>query len=454
MKKSITVALVALAGGLYASTDADVFPHCQKWGFRAEQAPVEAFDPTDISEIMHGPWLTMPREDSMRVTWISRSISGGGIAYREKGTEAWRGLWDVKYGLIDASTDVHSVELTGLKPGTEYEYCVVAANCEKGYGYLGVYTNKTVATFRTLDPKRTNYRVFLTSDSHGCANMNFEFMYAKTGAAEADCYFFLGDIVNDGVYNDIRFYITKGFLDDITRLWGRSKPSVFMRGNHDLNGRDHYKWGQYFPQSDGKTYQAFRQGPALFVALDTMYDCNTPQAQGRQHVAYLREQADWLKGLKRTEMWKGASFRIVMGHIAPWPILSEAKNINAAFSDVLADETPEGRIHALVTGHEHTYYRLNPNGKVLRLSNKYGDVDLKTYPKKWYKASAIPARFPYVNLILHAHEAMTVDVSPEKLVFKSHRWHKAAGGLYDAFELLPDGTVNEILPDIVEVPVK
>lgn len=102
MKKSVTVALVALAGGLYASTDADVFPHCQKWGFRAEQAPVEAFDPTDISEIMHGPWLTMPREDSMRVTWISRSISGGGIAYREKGTDArnlveriWDGMLDL-----------------------------------------------------------------------------------------------------------------------------------------------------------------------------------------------------------------------------------------------------------------------------------------------------------------------------------------------------------------------
>ena len=27
-----------------------------------------------------------------------------------------------------------------------------------------------------------------------------------------------------------------------------------------------------------------------------------------------------------------------------------------------------------------------------------------------------------------------------------------AGGLYDAFELLPDGTVKEVLPDIVEVP--
>ena len=435
------------------AAEAEVFPSRQVWQYAPVERPVEGFDPIDISETLHGPWLTMPREDSMRVTWIGRSICGGGVEYREKGAEEWMTAWDIRSGLIDCSRDLHSVELKGLKPGAAYEYRLCAVNGEGMSAYTQVYHNPTVRTFRTLDPGRSAYRVFLASDTHGCANMNFAHMYAKSGAKDADFYFFLGDIVNDGVYNDIRFYVTRGFLDEVSRLWGGERPTVFMRGNHDLNGQDAYKWSEYFPQSDGKTYQAFRQGPALFVALDTMNRSRVP-AQNAQHAAYLKEQADWIRGLRNTTMWRAAKFRIVMGHICPWPDLGSSKLTGPAFTEVFSDETPEGRIHALVTGHQHQYYRLNPNSKVLHVANGHGDFNLKKYPSSRYCAKSIPERFPFVNLILNAHEAMTVDVTAEKLTFRSHRWYMEQGGYYDAFELYPDGMVKEILADSVEVPVK
>ena len=53
----------------------------------------------------------------------------------------------------------------------------------------------------------------------------------------------------------------------------------------------------------------------------------------------------------------------------------------------------------------------------------------------------IPDNVPYTNVSLHLVEGMTLDVSADKLVFKSHRWSKPEGGLYDEFTILPDGKV-------------
>ena len=42
------------------------------------------------------------------------------------------------------------------------------------------------------------------------------------------------------MYLDCRYWLTFGFLDDVTRKWGKYKPSVFIRGNHDIGeGRPH-----------------------------------------------------------------------------------------------------------------------------------------------------------------------------------------------------------------------
>ena len=48
---------------------------------------------------------------------------------------------------------------------------------------------------------------------------------------------------------------------------------------------------------------------------------------------------------------------------------------------------------------------------------------------------------------------MTIDVSPEKLVFKSHNYRTPDGGLFDAFELHPDGTIKDLVETTVfQVP--
>ena len=40
---------------------------------------------------------------------------------------------------------------------------------------------------------------------------------------------------------------------------------------------------------------------------------------------------------------------------------------------------------------------------------------------------------------------MTLDVSPARLVFRSHRFDRPGRGFYDAFEITADGQVNDLV---------
>jgi len=141
-----------------------------------------------------------------------------------------------------------------------------------------------------------------------------------------------------------------------------------MRGNHDIWGRDFSEYGTYFPQPDGKTYYAFRQGPCTFVAIDTLWP-RKEQLQQRQYLAYLAEQAEWLKGLKRTKDWKESAFRIVMFHVPMFPGEGQ-KDPYAFFGEILADESKDGRVQVVLAGHTHEYARVNPNTRETRIATR------------------------------------------------------------------------------------
>ena len=454
MRARVCMAAALVAGAAVAKD----YEGYVNWEWRAVEvsdtnASANVRNQMDFTVPVHGPWLTVPSETGMTVTWITRIPCAGGIEYREKGTTNWVERWPVKYGQIDYSKDIQSFHLTGLKPGTEYEYRLLSNvdNFSTPY-HMVICRGREIHEFRTIDPKRESYKVWVTSDFHGGARLCLDPMIRDAGAADSDFFFFLGDNVEDGPKNNIRYYTTFGYLDDVTRKWGTTKPTIFIRGNHDVWGIDTYRYGDYFPQPDGKTYYAFRQGPCYFVAIDTMW-IPKENLQKQQWENYLVEQRDWLRGLKRTQGWKDAKFRIVMFHVPMFPGEGQSFPYDY-FGETLADETPEGRIHAVITGHEHAYARINPNTKETRFNNQYKDVVTegpKAFPQKWYCRNKFPERFPYVDIVCHLCESMTIEVSPEKLVFKSHRWAKPEGGYYDAFELTPDGQVRDLV-DVTVLP--
>ena len=411
-------------------------------------AGVNVRNQMDFTVPVHGPWLTLPKPDSMTVTWITRIPCAGGIQYREKGAEQWgETLWPVKYGQVDYSRDVHSFNLTGLKPGTEYEYRLVSNLDRYRTAYhMVVCEGREIYSFRTVDPKRTSYKVWLTADSHGGSRLCLDPNIERSGAADADYYFFLGDNLEDGPYSDIRYFITFGFLDDITRLWGARKPTIFMRGNHDINGVNTYQYGDYFPQPDGKTYSAFRQGGVLWIALDSMWPAKE-KVQNEQVNRYLVEQREWMREMKKTDLWKTAEFRVVMAHVAPFPG-EGTPFMSQTFTEFLQDDSREGRIHMYLSGHHHFYWRLNPNSRETRCSKAAPD-SFKKIPK-YLERYPIPEKFPFVNVTFDQDASVTIDVAPGKLTFRDWNTGKADGALFDAFELTPDGTVKDLVETIAQ----
>ena len=451
MKHSLAlgIALLSLAlGGAEAKKEQPQYPHTHyyDWQFRAveikdENAADNVRHQMDFTVPLHGPWLTNPRANGMTVTWITRVTCAGGIEYREKGTEEFKRLWPVKYGQIDYSKDVHHFHLTGLKPDTEYEYRLLSNQDTYSTAYSGfIGVGREIYSFRTLNPEKDQYRVFITSDFHGGGRLNMDPLLDGTKCHNADLFFYLGDNVDDNEHM-IRYYTTFGFLDDVTRAYGKYKPSIFIRGNHDFSGRETYQHGRYFPTPDKKAYQAFRHGPVLYVCLDTTWP-SKENIQKEQMAKYVAEQVEWVRGLKKTEAWKTAKFRILLAHIAP-TLNSGRTYFTEEICKVLNDTTPEGRIHAFLCGHDHVYRRINAGTRESRINNEFGEVNPKRYA---LVSDPVEGTVPYTVVICHFIEGMSLDVSAEKLVFKSHRWlRKPQDGLHDAFEITPDGKVKDLI---------
>lgn len=261
-------------------------------------------------------------------------------------------------------------------------------------------------------------------------------MIRNSKAIDSDMFVFLGDNVEDSMQN-ARYYTTFGLLDDVSRLWGRSKPSIFLRGNHDSWGHESYLYGAYFPRPDGKSYFAVRQGPLLLICFDYYGGLNGNSLGNQQIGAYLKEQIEWYRALQNTPEWKTAKFRIAMAHVGTHACEgheTETTEIGKAWKKVLNDPAPEKRIHAFLCGHEHTYRRIDPFGKETK-----GSTAIVRYIGKFV------SDFNYTLVVGHLTEGMTLDVTPEKLTFRSYCWNEGSGSLNDAFEIMPDGKVKDLM---------
>lgn len=445
--------LVLCAAEVPAQTKKYAYDKYQDWQFvpltiKDADADNNVRNQMDFTVPVHGPWLLNPASDSITICWITREFCAAGIEYREKGTESWTRLWPVKYGQIDFTKDLHSFHLTGLKPNTEYEYRLLSnMNNDQTAYHMVTCVGREIYSFRTIDPDKKNFKAFFTADIHGSARLSLDPMYENSKSQDADFFFFLGDNVEDGHYLNPRYFITFGFLDDVCRIWGKSKPTVFIRGNHDSHGIYSIVFGDYFPRQDGKTYFAFKQGDVLFLCLDTIWPSKVKIAE-EQNQKLRMEQIEWIRDLKKTDLWKKSKFRVAMGHVGPFAS-DGARSFMVPFEEEFKDASPDGRIHVFLCGHDHRYYRIDKGTKNAKTRK---DADPKNFPPKYLSRVAIPDNEPYTLITVQMAGAMTMEASADKLVFKNHDHHYIGGGMLDSFEILPDGTVKDLM-EVYSAPI-
>ena len=390
---------------------------------------------------MHGPWHTNPGFDSITISYVAAGPSLAGVEYRIRGTtNGFKRVWGTIYGAADYHSHVHSFHLKNLEPATEYEYRFLSAlnSYELAKLWCGIFTGKELYSFKTLDPELKNYKVFLTADTHGSSRVWLEPSIERSNARDADLFVQLGDQIEDTMANDAENLIMGSFLDECCRIYAsRGKAAIFVRGNHECQGIQAWKYGTYFPRPDGKGYFSFSQGPALFVVLDA------PANHGGMPIneviagASLAEQAAWLADLKKTEAWRKATFRIVMAHIPM--TLGGGDRLAEIFREVLVDKSKDGRIHLYLAGHMHVQMRRDPGTAAVKVNNPFR----KSFPRH------LTDEWPFAEVIEDMGGGMTLEVSPEKLTLKAYDWRRHEPRIMDAFEVYPDGHVK----DLVEVPV-
>ena len=305
-------------------------------------------------QVEHGPFLFNPDLGRITVSWNTAGMCGALLDYREAGKTEWITVpADVRNGVLEQSHAVHRVELENLVPGGSYEYrlksvCPVRENIE-------VFPREGAYRFTAFSPERTEYSFGLCSDLHSDEKTFRDLLNLPQGKA-ADFFIMLGDFLSHASGPDA-FYT--GFLDTGVKLYAKEKPLVFVRGNHEQIGLFTADYSLLGHQS-GRTWYVFRQGHVCYIALDAGNDHPDEPGEGiHRNTAMTDEEAEFLKEIASTDIWKSARFRVALVH---FPIYRNAYDSNMTLKLVKAIPSDGPQIDLMLSGHVHKYFRLMPDG--------------------------------------------------------------------------------------------
>ena len=435
LKGSLWMGAAAFSTDLVAGAKSE-FDHYRDWSLAQMDVPSkENGDDVrlhyDMTKPLHGPYLTNPASDGMTVSMVSREACAMGIEYRAKGTEEWTREWLTTYGMLDYTRRNHSFHLKGLKPATEYEYRFVCTSSRYLTAYFFEVVGRDTWSFRTLDPQGDATKVFVTADIHGSFRLFLDYLYERTGAADADLYVLLGDNVEDSM-SQPEFYVTTGYLDDICRLWGPSKPTMFVRGNHDSWGVHAADgWATWFPRADAKGYYTIRRGNALFICFDMPQEYNTRGVGSTVALQYCAEQLAWLKALKRTDEWKTATWRIGCCH---YGTRTGNDGMFTRFRETFGDELNEkgNGLDLMLCGHEHYYARSDAHSTEIVHNAKYDSDKQKAKPRTFKNLSD---KWNFTEVCGASPEGSILEIKGNELTFTCCDWRQKGQPPLDKFTL-------------------
>ncbi len=281
-----------------------------------------------------GPYLQNPEQSSIVVSWQSDSAATGTVEY---GTSSSLGSTASTGG----ASDFQEVVITGLQPGTIYQYQVTAdGETSRLSSFITAPQSEQPFTFVVVGDTRTD------GDSHQAvidrvrSTVNTPNLYLNTG-----------DLVEDG--GD---YSQWDEFFDIEASLLAEAPLFPVAGNHDDVENDSY-YVQYFnlPESSSATenWYAFSYGNTRFVAVDTNEDFVTGS-----------EQHDWLEAELAAAQADAALRHVVVAFHHP-PYTSGAHGVFdpdewEAPRTYLSPLFASYGVDLVFNGHDHHYERSDP----------------------------------------------------------------------------------------------
>lgn len=325
----------------------------------------------DDIKITHAPYLQNLGENEVTIVWTANKPSIGWVELApDDGTHYYQTerpkFFNAKNGIKLTST-VHSVHLTGLKPGTRYRYRVYSQEVLSHVGWRVIYGNvaatsvygKQPLTFLTSDHSRQSVNFAMVNDIHGKSDL-LEKLISHCDLKKTDMFLFNGDMVS--IFNNEK-EIFEGFMDKATELFASEIPMYYTRGNHETRGSFATAFQDYFSPKQEHIYYMFRQGPVCFVILDSgedKPDSDLEYAGITVYDQYRTEQAEWLKKVLESKEYKEAPFKVVVCHMPPFGGWHGEQEVAEKFIPLLNN----AGVDIMLCGHLHRYMRNEPKDGV------------------------------------------------------------------------------------------
>lgn len=325
----------------------------------------------DDIKITHAPYLQNLGENEVTIVWTANKPSIGWVELApDDGTHYYQTerpkFFNVKNGIKLTST-VHSVHLTGLKPGTRYRYRVYSQEVLSHVGWRVIYGNvaatsvygKQPLMFLTSDHSRQSVNFAMVNDIHGKSDV-LEKLISHCDLKKTDMFLFNGDMVS--IFNNEK-EIFEGFMDKATELFASEIPMYYTRGNHETRGSFATAFQDYFSPKQEHIYYMFRQGPVCFVILDSgedKPDSDLEYAGITVYDQYRTEQAEWLKKVLESKEYKEAPFKVVVCHMPPFGGWHGEQEVAEKFIPLLNN----AGVDIMLCGHLHRYMRNEPKDGV------------------------------------------------------------------------------------------
>lgn len=316
-------------------------------------------------KVVHGPYLQNVYANEATIVWETDAPSTGWVEVAPDDSTNFYAVtrpryYDTNIGVVRSST-LHSVRITGLQPNTVYRYRVVSHEVKKrgaysseygGYATDFLFTNPA-KHFRTLNPQKPETSFIVYNDVHERPNL-LEQLGKRVDYQNRDMVIFNGDMMNSFRHDSVFF---RGFMDEAVRLFASEKPLYYVRGNHETRGPGAEYFQNYVCPRQPNLYFTWQQGPVFFIALDTGEDKPDGDFEYNgftDYDNYRTQEALWLKEVVKSDAFKRAKFRVVIGHIPPsrdhdaWHGEIDVRN---KFVPILN----EAGIDLMICGHTHVF---------------------------------------------------------------------------------------------------
>lgn len=324
--------------------------------------------------IKHGPYLQNLKETETTIVWVSNKASVGWVEVApDDGTSYYRfertKFFDATNGVKNVS-QLHTVRVTGLKPGTSYRYRIYSQEVleRKGeeiiYGNVAapsIYDRRTLK-FTTNDRNKPTTSFIMLNDIHGNTDY-IPKLLDIAGYKETDMIIYNGDMMNWLMDEEDLF---RGFMDITIELFATKKPMYYARGNHETRGLFATSFQHYFSPKEPHLYFLLRQGPVCFIFLDTGED--KPDSDIEYHGItdydnYRTEQAKWLSEAVKSQEFLDAKFKVVIAHMPPLPD-EDLWHGQAEVAEKFVPILNEAGVDVMLCGHLHQYFNNKPTEKV------------------------------------------------------------------------------------------